>query len=354
MRSTGWSVALAMIMAAGTLARGDVVELKDGSRLVGHVEKMVAGKLHLTTEFAGALEIDYEKVAGISTPQPLNVEFDSGERAVGSLMFDEAAGQSVGSEAGAAPRSFDVTTVRSMWQPGTDGPQLAAAKQAAEDAEPKWGLRVESGFNGQTGNTERASFLGRAEVTRTTLKDRTNIYGQGRFSRENGQRTVNEIMGGAGIEVDITDRLFWFAKGSLEHDEFENLDLRTNVTGGLGYFLIRQDDEELKVRGGLGYEHESFSDGLTDASAIAELGFDYRKDFNDHLRFTHSTTYYPKLDDFLNDYRLVSETAAELPLSQDKDWKLRLGLRNQYDAMPVADVDRLDTFYFANLVWDLK
>ena len=355
MRNTAWLVGLTMTMASGLLARSDVVVLKDGSRVICHVERMVGGKLHLTTDFAGALDIDNEKVAGISTQTPLNVEFASGERAVGPLTFDEKTGQSVRSpQADMRPRFFDMTTVQNIWQPGTDSPELAVVKQAAKDAQPKWALRVESGLNGQTGNTDRTSFLGRAEVTRTTPKDRTNIYGQGRYSRENGVRTVNEIMGGAGIEVDVTDRLFWFAKANLEHDPFENLDLRSNVSGGLGTFLIRDDDLELKIRGGLGYEHESFSDGSIDDAALAEFGVDYRKEFSQRLHFTHSTTYYPKFDDFLAGYRLVSESAAELPMNKDNDWKLRLGLRSQYDALPVAEINRLDTFYFANLVWDLK
>ena len=33
---------------------------------------------------------------------------------------------------------------------------------------------------------------------------------------------------------------------------------------------------------------------------------------------------------------------------------IRIGVRNDYNSMPGADADRrLDTFYFANLVWDL-
>ena len=56
----------------------------------------------------------------------------------------------------------------------------------------------------------------------------------------------------------------------------------------------------------------------------------------------------------MSDHRLAVENAGEIPLTDEEDWKLRLGVRNQYDSMPVGGAERLDTYYFANIVWDMK
>jgi hypothetical protein len=45
------------------------------------------------------------------------------------------------------------------------------------------------------------------------------------------------------------------------------------------------------------------------------------------------------------------ENAAEIPLTKDKDWRLRVGVRNNYDGLPEPDIKRLDTYYFLNIAW---
>jgi hypothetical protein len=79
----------------------------------------------------------------------------------------------------------------------------------------------------------------------------------------------------------------------------------------------------------------------------------YRKDFTPHLAFEHSTTYYPSFEGF-GDYRLLISNAAEVPLNGSKTWKLKFGIRNDYDSMPNPGVEKLDTTYFTNLVVALE
>ena len=44
-----------------------------------------------------------------------------------------------------------------------------------------------------------------------------------------------------------------------------------------------------------------------------------------------------------------------LPPSRDGYWKtLKLGMRNEYTSQPPADTERLDTFYFLNVVLEFK
>ena len=331
----------AALLACPLAASADEIHLKDGSKLIGTVTRIAGGKVTVKTDFAGDITVDAEKVKGITTAEPLNVQLASGDVAVAKLQYDAAAGtQSVqGDVVGSKP--VELKQVTSSWPKGEEDPAVVALRA-------KWKVRLELGLNGQTGNSEILNFNGGLTIKRETPGDRLTLYGLGRYSRDNGVRSANEIIGGANWEVDLTDRLFWYIKGELEHDEFETLDLRATVTTGLGYFVIREKESDWKIRGGVGYQHESFDNGDTENQAIVDLGWDYRRDFAPLLQYVHSLTVNPSLED-IRDVRVVMTNALEIPLEPSKSWKLRLGIKNQYDAEPEAGVERLDTFYFANV-----
>ena len=341
-----------LLLSIAPAAFADEVLMTGGSRIVGQVVRLGDGELIVKTGFAGELTIDATKVQGITTAEPLNVELDSGERVIGTLKFVPGTGQRIASNT-LGDRDIEAGRLAAMWGPDEDGPYVAAIKKDLEAARPKWSLEAAVGLDGQTGNSERVGVNGGVEIRRETEKDRTLLYAKARYAKEDGQDSAKEFIGGANMEVDLTER--WFAWGNLEfeHDKFENLDLRSTATAGLGHFVIREEDHELKLRGGAGFQHEAFSDGTNEGEAVAEAGLDYRKDFGEWLSFVHHTTYYPTFAD-AQDFRLEIENALEMPLNGSEIWKLRAGVRNQYDNMPKSGVEELDTFYFLHLVAEIE
>jgi len=337
-------------LAAGScLALADVVVLKDGSILIGQVQVWTQGKMVVETDFNDHLEIDVTKIRGITTQGPRSVQLTSGDRAVGILNFTPDGGQTISAEA-LGNITFELDRVSAIWAAGEESPDVIAPRNKRANV---WSARIELGLNGQTGNTEQLAINGRAEIRRTTDTDRFLIYGQGRFSQENGTDTVKEVLGGMTLEVDVNEDWFTFVTTELEFDKFENLDLRATVTGGVGYFAIREADEELKLRAGIGFQHESFNTGISTEGAVANLGWDYRREVSPWVLFTHSVTIFPTFED-IGDFRVVMDNAAEFPLNGGKDWRLRVGLRHNYDAMPQPGIDRLDTYYYVNVARDWK
>ena len=335
-----------LVLLACAVAIADEVILTDGTRLIGQVQKLYEGKLTLKTELVGDLTVDVAEVQGISTETPLTVQMKTGERAIGALEYTSQTGQRILAEV-PGTMALKLGDVNAMWLPGQVSPEVAEFQARLAKAESPWSLRLEGGLDGQTGNTERVALNGRVEVRRTTERERLLLYSQVRFAHENGEDTVREVLGGVNLEADINRKWFGFAKLELEYDKFENLDMRTTAAAGIGYFAIREKDQELKFRGGVGYQHESFRDGTSDEGAIIELGMDYRKELAPWLLFNHATTYYPTFD--IGDYRIVVENAGEIPLGTGTKWKLKLGVRNHYNSEPQTGVDRLDTYYFANV-----
>ena len=343
-----YGLALAALLWVGSAVIADQVVLTDGSVVLGRVVVVTDDQVVIDTEFAGQIKIDASKVRGISTDQPVTVELKSGDRAVGRLRYTTDGSQTVASDT-LGSVDVQVGQVSSVWTAGDESPAVVALKARLAKVQDPWSLRLHFGIDGQTGNTDRVATNGRMEIKRVTETDRLLIYAQGRSSRENGQDTVKEVLGGLNLEVDIDERWYSYGRTEIEFDKFEDLDLRTSVSGGLGYFVTREADEEFKVRAGFGFVHESFDSGASDDQAVADLGWDYRKDVAPWLLFTHSVTLYPTFED-IKDIRAVMENAAEIPLSTDDNWKLRIGVRNNYDAMPERGIDRLDTYYFFNVV----
>lgn len=326
------------------MALADEVMLRDGSRIVGTNVRIIDGHLLMNTAFATDLSIPMDQVTSISTDAPVAIDLPSGERFIGSLAADKK-GITVNTPAGATPVA--VRDIAGMWDPKGPSPE----DLAIEAKKPKWSGRFEFGIDGRTGNSERTTVQGGASLLRTTPSNRTNFYVRGRLEEQNGKRSANELFVGTSHEFDLNDRLFVFGKLDLETDEFEDLDLRATTQVGLGYFFIQDDRRELKGRVGAGYRHEDFGAGGTTNEAILSLGYDSWWSVSDRSRLTHGGVYTPAFGDF-SDYTLTLDTGLEIALSDDKAWKLRLGMRNEYDSEPVPGVEELDTTYFANIAFD--
>ncbi len=345
---------VALSFAVVVAASADVVVTTDGSRLVGTIEQLAGGKLRIATDIAGVLEIDAAKITSIESTDKLNVQLSTGDRLVGPVDASAA-----GSIVHTAVGDLNVTAhqIDSVWREGSDSPEVLAERARAEveiaALKPKWGMTIEGGARRTEGNTDTRSANGRFEVRRTTKADLLKMYLAADYREENKKRTENEYRGGVLYENNLRERWYWYVRTEFEHDEFENLNLRATAAAGLGYYWIKKEPHELKTRWGIGYRHESYEDdGGTVNDVVTDLGLDYRIDMAPWLQFTHATTYTPSLETF-SSYRLDFDTAFSFPLKKDQ-WRLKLGMRNEYNSRPDTGLDRLDNTYYTNIVMDLK
>lgn len=362
------ALAAALGMLQALPAHADEILCRDGSRLRGRILALENQHLHIDTQFAGHLTVPLDQIAALTTDQPVHVQLSDGSQFQGRLAAaDEGSGLLLIHQDQQIPLTWDrLTDLRPL--NATSSPQPDATPPASSSAETPsptpsstppppppvhWKAQLELGLQGQSGNAEKFNLDARASLRRTSDLARLNLLLDAKFWHANHSSTTRYIRGLADLERDLSERWLAFAKTALEHDQREQLEWRSLSSAGLGYFLIRQTQHELKLRGGLGYTYESFrthhdsSDDL-----IAELSLQWRRQFVPWLELTHESWYYPTLD-AIQDYRLEMETAAVLPLDRDRTWHLRLGLRNKYNAQPEPGVDRLDTFYFLRLVVNL-
>lgn len=352
-------VVAALAMLAG-VAAADVVTLADGSRLIGKIHGMMDGRLTLETQFAGTIEIDAELVQEIHVDEPVNVGMDTGDRLVGSIEWrPELNVAVVQTQLGGIP--VEVAHVQAIWPVGGKSPEMLQIEKEREEFEarleklrPKWTFTAEVGLTKKNGNTESLEARGGLELKRKTEREELRFYLTGNYAEQDDVRDESEVILGAYYETLIDTRWFAYARSELEYDEFENLELRAHAAGGLGYYWIKEEWHELKNRVGLGIRHESYLDDTpSDTFGQLDLGVDYRLDILEWLRFTYSLTYTPGFDSIGN-YRLDSDGAFLIPLAKNDQWKLKFGIRNEYDSRPAPGVKRLDTTYYANIQFNLE
>jgi putative salt-induced outer membrane protein YdiY len=333
----------------------DVVVTSDGSRIIGRIDQIHDDVVRITTKFAGTLEIKSAQVVALATDAPITIQLHSGDRLVGPLDIGPDATQSIiRSSVGALPIALD--QVGALWPQDAEDPFVVAVKEEAqkeiERLRPKWSSTLEAGGVLKEGNTDTLDARGRFDVKRKTPDDLLEFYLAAEYSEQDDLRTKNEYRGGVRYESTFNERKYWYTRLALEFDEFENLDLRSTAAFGFGYYWMKKPAIELKTSVGLGYRHESFDMGDTQDSAVIDLGLDFRYDLGDWAQFTHTAAYAPDFEDF-DDYRLDLDTAIVLPFKND-NWKLKLGVRNEYNAQPQRGIDRLDNTYYANVVLNLK
>jgi len=370
-------------------AGADEIRLADGSTLVGDVREWADGEVVVDTAFAEGLTIPAGQVVGLTLDEPRAVTLESGDRLVGRLVYEDGAQRLV--ETSFGPAQLDPASIISIADPEAPPPtqdrleeaqrQIQELEQTREELEKAkedeiaalreqhkaevakardrpppldkvWSGRLEFSLDGQSGNSERVNLRFRAQATRETESERLNLFAESRFSREEGSETVNEIFGGARLDVFFAERWFAFGRTRFETDRFEDLDLRAEATVGAGYFVVKKPKHEFSVRAGVGFVFESFDDGTSESDVVAEAGYDWRLELDENLRLTHSLTYLPGLTDPATDFRLRVETALEVPIGDTEAWRIRAGLRNEFDNDPQPGVEELDNFYFVGLVYD--
>ncbi len=343
-RWIGFAITLACLAATGNIVHADILFINDGSQVVGTVKGMKDGKWTISTTFSDKdISIDATKVVKVQLDTNFNIRFADGDTLLGTMVVADERNTA---ETGLGSIDVETSNIVAVWPEGEDSPEVIKEK-------PKWTLSMEAGVTRKEGNTDSLEARGAINFKRKTVKDLLHFYGRGDYAETDNVRDTNEVVGGIAYELNLSSKWYWYSRMELEYDEFEDLDIRATFATGAGYYWIKKDEHELKTRGGIGYMHESFDDGTDDNRVIADLGLDYRVDVTPYFQFNHSFTYVPDLEE-LSEYLLKFDTFFLIPFGDSDVWKLKLGMRNEYDSDPNPGVEDLDNTYYANILVNLK
>lgn len=334
---------LAIALLAGP-ALADRVELNDGSVINGKILSAEGGKLKVATTFAGTIEIDQAGVKTFGIDDVVNVGLASGSAVLGKVSATDAG---IKVEAANGTMSAGTGDVAAIWRQGEDSPTTRAAKLAAEKLTRKWAYEASVAIAGRTGASEKFGAAFGFKATLASAHDKLIFSASAERAEDNGVKTADRQSGGVDYSSFFSPDNGWYVRSSLEVDKIKSLDLRSSSAFGFSRKLIKKDHQDLEFRAGVGYLSESYSDNTKFSSLGLDIAFLHSYTFG-NSKLTNVLTYTPAFKDFSN-YRVHHESALELPLTAAL-WKLKLGVANDYQGIPPAGVDRLDTTYFTSLI----
>ena len=331
------------LAAAFGVARADVVETKDGSRLVGKVTKIDGGSLTIATAYAGTIEVKQVEIAAITTDAPVAVRLASGTRIDGKVSGANGALQ-VASTDGTVNTTVD--KVAASWAAGGKDPQLVALERG-------WAYEASADIAGKSGNKSQLGTSAAVRATLAGVSDKLVFYTGYDRQVTDKQKSADQFKAGVDYSSNFSGSSSWYIRDEGGFDRIKDIQFYNVAAFGLGYDLIKEPKHTLTGRLGLSFRNENYKNpATTDVNAAgADLGFNHSLTF-DSASLVNRLSFVPSFDDFSN-YRATHESFLEIPTA-NPNWKLRFGLSNDDNSKPGKGVDKMDTSYFTRLVLNWK
>ena len=220
----------------------DTVELNNGDRLSGQVERLFSAKLRFHTTYAGTLEIQWDQIETLSTSEPFVVEFTNGESTTGSIFSPGPGSLQIGSDA-----PIPVSEV------------YAIRKEAVVPGffEP-WEGSADVGYTLSRGNTTIDNLSFSFQPERKGVLDRILVRMHSLYSVQQEETSSNMHRLQVRYDRFLTSRTFVFVQGRAETDEQALLDFRTSQGGGLGMEFQIDPVTTVSIFGGMTFLQERF------------------------------------------------------------------------------------------------
>lgn len=254
-------------------AKTDLITVVNGDQITGAVNAMTAGKLSVSTSYAGTVNIKWREIEQIESRYLYEIRLDDGERIYGRFTTNTTENQLTLRVSGTNRQVEidDIVEVRSIEEELSDKLDLQLSSTITADPDDKRLVLYASGTYDVRGG--RTNFSARVDDTRSTPRDEDPSSSNASF-----------------LQI---SREFWRERGTAQsyrvlnarydtNDEL-NIDHRGSLGLGLGRYLINDLGHELAVSAGLQGVQEwrgSCEDqntkriGTTNAITMAQLGDD--------------------------------------------------------------------------------
>ncbi len=338
-------IALVAVAAAASTLFADRITLSDGSVINGVVKSIAGGKAVIATDFAGEITIDQSKIARLGTAEPVNVATQSDDRLLGApVSAGEAEAAGLGTAIALPPAG-----IKFLWRDGMADPTLPPPPPSR-----KWDGEVSLDINGKTGNTEKFNGGIGFKANLAGPSDTLKLYASATYDRENHVTGTRKYLGGADYERKIAGtKNTWYTKAEFEKQPTSGLRLRSEAGAGYGYYAIDRERTKLRFRGGLSGKTRKYTDGTHDDAVGMELTAHFEQLIQEWGKWVTDLTWQPAFDD-IHDYRVVHESSLDIPVLFKYPMSLRLGVSNEYNSRTAADAERMETTYFAKMVFKWK
>jgi putative salt-induced outer membrane protein YdiY len=273
----------------------DEVNLNSGEKLIGTVVSLAGGKLIFKSGAVGTVTLAVKDIRSLTTDAPVTLLLADGTR-VQKKMLAGTAGK-FSTEPGGAETAL--TTLRNINPPPP--PRYPFHGNAA------LGLSV---FSNTVNST---NFSATTDVARQRPNDKIVAGISYVRSRQGGDTTADSAGFNTQYDFGLQRRLYGFANAGLRTDRVQNLTLRTQLGGGVGYQWIRRPSTEFSTTAGLSYLSQKFKEQSNQSKLTTQFGSVFDTKFAGNTHFRHTLSYFPNISD-VDDYYLVTQFILERTL----------------------------------------
>jgi hypothetical protein len=298
-------------------SQADQIVLKNGDIVTGAIVKKSGGKVTIKSEFLGEVSMPWSAVKEVRSDEVLTVELPGGEHISGKVS---TAGENlvVSTDLGAKPAAF--ATVGDIRNPAE---QHAWERLQHPGLFELWAGFFDSGFAVARGNARTDTLTNSFNAARVTRNDRITVN----FSQIYGTATVNNlssavanaVRGGWTYDHTLRGRFFVSTLNDYEHDQFQNLQLRFVLGGGLGVNAVKGDRTSLSFITGADYNRENFNQDFTRNSGEVNFGDVFTHKFTGAMSLTQSFRYFVNLSQ-AGEYRINFDTSAVTAVRKWLGW----------------------------------
>jgi putative salt-induced outer membrane protein YdiY len=276
------------------------VVLKNGDRLTGTAVKLEGGKLTFKTAYADAFAIAWDQVANLKVDKPLVLPQDKGNLSITSIDRTDA-GLVVMTASGNT--TMDAAAVAVLRTPADQEAYEASLRPGWGHA---WTVAANASLALAKGNSDTETFGAGFAAVRATRTDKTSLYFNTLYGRDNkaGITSANTTGGGARYDHNVNPKLFAFGSGDFLTNGLQDLSLRSTVSGGFGWHALKDKNQFLDVIGGVAWTHENYSAvnttaPITPASsnsfAALNLGEQYNRKIGASSLLTEQANFFPNM-----------------------------------------------------------
>ena len=315
-----WLAACAVLVSLAAPAwaqKTDIVVLSNGDRITGEIKELERGQLEFSTDDAGTLYLEWDKLASLLTTRNVEVVTGDGLRYFGSLGTADRRSLVVVSTDGQHPLAMqDVTIIRpigtSFWKK-IDG-------------------SVDAGFS-----YTRSSGIAQLNVNWETVYNKPSMQGRLAFSLTATKQDDGSSDDRGYLELSYLKYPWrtWFVAGAgrFESNESLGLTLRSQIAGIIGPRLINSNRAQMTVGGGLVFNDEQGVDveSTQNIEAVIDFRWSYFRYDRPKTNLDLSIDYYPSLST-PGRHRLQLDAGARREFF--KDLFVAVNGYNTYDSQP--------------------
>ncbi len=232
---------------------------------------------------------------------------------------------------------------------------MAGALFAADMEVGDFKQHIEVGYLGTSGNSDSQTFSGLygndyQYSEKTDMHFKADAY----YGEKDGDKTDERYRAYGIVNHHYSDRWYTYAEAGFLRNPFEGYEQQYNGGLGVGYVIIDDKIQLLKVRGGYQYRWANFTDGTDDDFHYLKLGANYNYYFSEKNTFESELNFLEDLEN-ADDFETVLRMGLKLLIVDSLS--LRIGFEVKYDNTPALDddgneLDTTDTTTTVGIVYD--